>query len=296
MYVSPVTVSTSITLHRIRHTKGDNNIGKGSCLFPKSKGINRLWLGYPFRYNLQLQCTYLVITLSDKNHFPSFVLWSYIPAFNHDSSSVGLMFDLPVRPPAFSIFELLRRRTRLSISFHIGWRSESLRILRSSKFFRTRSSWTFRHSRSFLPLPVPPPVDEVRKSEQAGRWNNVKRLMPRRVAPRIMFISAVGIIYGSTIAVQHWDLYESDECIHFQEGPVTHLCLVLSVCRGFDRKRDFAGPPRTQDYSSGIRWCPYGATSIQVSKFPRAHIPLIRDSSSIFELVGLIFRGPGNPS
>jgi hypothetical protein len=45
---------------------------------------------------------------------------------------------------------------------------------------------------------------------------------------------------------------------------------------------------------SFLRWCPYGQTSIQVSKFPRVHNQLVRDLTSISELVGLVFRGLGN--
>jgi hypothetical protein len=29
----------------------------------------------------------------------------------------------------------------------------------------------------------------------------------------------------------------------FLEGPATHLCLVLLVCRTYEKKTDFAGPP-----------------------------------------------------
>jgi hypothetical protein len=39
-----------------------------------------------------------------------------------------------------------------------------------------------------------------------------------------------------------------------------------------------------------LRPCPDKNISIQVSKFPRAHIPFIRDSTWIFGLVGLVFR------
>jgi hypothetical protein len=29
-----------------------------------------------------------------------------------------------------------------------------------------------------------------------------------------------------------------------QEGPATHLCLVSIACRSYEKKPDFAGPPR----------------------------------------------------
>ena len=42
--VSPVTVSISMELSRIRHTQGDNDVGKESYLVPRSRGVDRVWL------------------------------------------------------------------------------------------------------------------------------------------------------------------------------------------------------------------------------------------------------------
>jgi hypothetical protein len=49
-------------------------------------------------------------------------------------------------------------------------------------------------------------------------------------------------------------------------------------------------------YFSLIRACPFGFFYIRVSKFPRADNPLIRESTWIFGLVGLVFRYLGHPS
>lgn len=45
-----------------------------------------------------------------------------------------------------------------------------------------------------------------------------------------------------------------------------------------------------------LRACPYKPTSIQFSKFPRAHNQIICDSTLISEFVGLVFCSLGNPS
>jgi hypothetical protein len=34
------------------------------------------------------------------------------------------------------------------------------------------------------------------------------------------------------------------EMFRHQEGPATHLCLVLMACRSYEKKRHFTGPPR----------------------------------------------------
>jgi hypothetical protein len=39
-----------------------------------------------------------------------------------------------------------------------------------------------------------------------------------------------------------------------QEGPATHLCLVLLVCRSYETKPDFAGPPRLMVNSLPFRY------------------------------------------
>ena len=30
----------------------------------------------------------------------------------------------------------------------------------------------------------------------------------------------------------------------YQEGPATHLCLIFTLCRSYEKKSDFAGPSR----------------------------------------------------
>jgi hypothetical protein len=52
------------------------------------------------------------------------------------------------------------------------------------------------------------------------------------------------VTVGVSSTVARYDIWSwYDMYVHTLEGPATHLCLVLSVCRGYVRKRDFAGPP-----------------------------------------------------